>query len=440
MWNGFEKYRDFDPLVDVFDVVRSGKPTIHRFFDTSPLSPSGRYMGLTEFPFEDRLPKPGDQAAVIVIDLQTGEEVYRSFTSAWDTQVGAQVQWGGSDDELFFNRMDEDTWTPYGVRANIHSGEELRLGTTVYVVSSDGRYVLTPCLKRIGLAQAGYGVCVPDASIPRNLGAPEDDGVYMTDCVTGKSVLLMSIARLYEALKPKFADLDLSSGSFYGFHAKWNPQDDRIMFILRWLPKDSRTGKTRNYLITFKPDGSEIHMAIDAKRWGGGHHPNWCPDGERIIMNLVFIDKNAMFPRLTRFMERVAKRLHVRYFSNAHQMRFGVFRFDGSDLKVFAPSHYGSGHPTMHVDGVHMMTDCYPYERVAFSDRTVPLRWVNAETDKSVCAVRVPTTPVFEGAKREYRIDPHPVWDRSGRWLVFNAARDGVRTVYVADFSKLISA
>ncbi|MCA0185301.1 MAG: hypothetical protein LCH90_04750 [Proteobacteria bacterium] len=92
MWAGFERYADFNPNVPVYKIVRSGRPTIHRFFDSSPVSPSGRLIGLTEFPFEDRLPEPGDKAAVVVVDLISGDEVYRTETAAWDTQVGAQVQ------------------------------------------------------------------------------------------------------------------------------------------------------------------------------------------------------------------------------------------------------------------------------------------------------------------------------------------------------------
>lgn len=439
MWSGFRRYSDFSPSVDVFEVATSNRPTIHRFFDTSPISPSGRYIGLTEFPFEDRLPSPGDEAHVVVVDLESGVEVYRSPTAAWDTQVGAQVQWGASDSELFFNRMDVSAWEPYGVKVDIETTREVRLGTTVYVVSLDGRFVLTPSLTKISLAQAGYGVCLPAESVPRNFGASENDGVFQTDCLTGETKLLMSIARIYDVLRSRFVEIDLSEGAFYGFHVKWNSQGSRIMFILRWLPRDSRSGKTKNYLITFSPDGSDIHMAVDAKRWGGGHHPNWCPDGERIVMNLVVVDETALAPRLTRFLERVAKKLKLRYFSSAHQMRFAVFRYDGSDLKIVAPSHYGSGHPTMHEDGRHIMTDCYPYERVAFPDRTVPLRWVSIDDDSSECVVRIPTTPRFEGAKREYRIDPHPVWDRSGRFLVFNGAYNGSRTVFVADFKSLLN-
>src|SRR5690554_3587457 len=33
---------------------------MHRFFGTSPISPSGRYLALFRVPFEDHTPEPGD--------------------------------------------------------------------------------------------------------------------------------------------------------------------------------------------------------------------------------------------------------------------------------------------------------------------------------------------------------------------------------------------
>ena len=43
---------------------------IHRFFDTSPISPSGKYVALFRMPYENKTPKPSDAGDVIVIDVQ----------------------------------------------------------------------------------------------------------------------------------------------------------------------------------------------------------------------------------------------------------------------------------------------------------------------------------------------------------------------------------
>ena len=70
----FPRYTRFDPRVPVWCVTPDEGRAIHRFFDTSPFSPSGRYMALFRMPFEDRLPAPGDAGEILVVDLHTGEE------------------------------------------------------------------------------------------------------------------------------------------------------------------------------------------------------------------------------------------------------------------------------------------------------------------------------------------------------------------------------
>ena len=431
----FPLYRRHNPLVPVYCVSRSDKPSIHRFFDTSPVSPSGRFLAVTEFPFEDKVPAPGDQASVVVVDLHTGEETYRSTTSAWDTQLGAQVQWGYSDSELFFNRMDCETWTPYGVKVDIYTGAERRLEQTIYMVSDDGRQALSPCLRRIAHVQPGYGVIVPELARPTNRGASKDDGIYITDTATGHSRLLVSLADIVTAQPQSFTGLDLSAGALYGFHVKWNPQASRIMFVIRWI---GDAGQRESFLITCDAHGKDIHTAIDAPTWRGGHHPNWCPDGSHIVMNLVERTAPNKLSALRKFLEKATRKLSaklgkdLRYFASDETIRFALFRHDGSERHFIGKPHLGSGHPTMSRDGEHVLTDAYPRERVAYVDGTVPLRWINLETSEAKQLVRVDATPSFNGPKSALRIDPHPTWTRDNSAIVFNGSVNGSRRVFIA--------
>jgi hypothetical protein len=433
--NYFPRYQRHNPLVPVYCVSHSDKPSIHRFFDTSPVSPSGRFLAVTEFPFEDRVPTPGDHASVVVVDLHTGEETFRSATSAWDTQLGAQAQWGNSDSELFFNRMDYETWTPYGVKVDISTGTELRLEQTIYMVSHDGRHALSPCLRRISHVQPGYGVIVPELARPTNRGASGDDGIYITDTTTGKARLLLSLADIVTAQPEAFAELDLSAGALYGFHLKWNQQASRIMFVIRWV---GDIGQRESFLITCDPHGKEIHTAIDAPTWRGGHHPNWCPDGTHIVMNLVERRTPDRLSALRKFLEKAARKVSaklgkdLRYFASDETMRFALFRYDGSERRFIGKPNLGSGHPTMSPDGAHLLTDAYPRERVAYVDGTVPLRWINLETAEAKQLVRIDATPSFNGPKSALRIDPHPTWTRDNAAIVFNGSVNGSRRVFIA--------
>ena len=102
----FPRYTDHEPAAPIWRITTAIDRCFHRFFDTSPISPSGRYVGLTRLPAEDRMPVAGEPAEIVVIDLETGAAEVVAVTHGWDTQLGAQVQWGPSDHELWFGDMD----------------------------------------------------------------------------------------------------------------------------------------------------------------------------------------------------------------------------------------------------------------------------------------------------------------------------------------------
>ena len=414
----FMAYDRFDPAVPVWCITPAAlERCIHRFFDTSPVSPSGRYVALTRLPDESRMPYAGESSDVVVVDLATAEWNVVANTHAFDTQLGAQVQWGRNDCELYFNDMDVKRWRPYAVRLDPLSGKKVALEGSLYMVSPDGAKLASPCLLRTALVQAGYGVVAPAVALPLNEAADDRDGLYITDAESGRCTLLASFARIGESLEEMKRDLDREPGALYGFHVKWNAQGTRLMFVVRCRRADGHGSReqlpTRNYVVTMKADGSDMHLAMPSAIWSrGGHHPNWCPDGEHIIHNLKLDGTGLQFAR---------------------------YRYDGSGLCALAPKISGGGHPTMHPDGRHILTDAYLGESAAFGDGTTPLRWIDIEAETETTLVRMRTKPLVEGPMRVLRVDPHPAWDRAYRRIVFNACPDGKRRVYVADMGNALS-
>ena len=406
----FPRYTAFNPLVPVWCVTPDTDCAFHRFFDTSPISPSGRYLGLTQLPAEDRLPRPGDIARVLVIDLASGEAKVVAETRGWDTQLGAQVQWGADDTQLYFNDLDTESWRAYGVRLNPLSGYRHNLDGPIYMISQDGRWAASPDMLRTGRTQAGYGVIAPAEVVPVNEGAPLDDGVFLTNTETGETSLIASMKEIAARL-PGGSDAEgRSGGAYYGFHVKWNPQGDRIMFVVRYLP----SGKKRydSCVTTLAADGSDIHMALSFDDWRhGGHHPNWCPDGETGMMNL---------------------------FVPGMGMRLVRFPYCGGKYQVMHRGLEGSGHPSLHPNGRLVVTDDYLHGPFEFGDGSVPIRLLDVETGESRNLARIDTNPPFAGPKGELRVDPHPAWDYDFRRVAFNGFHRGTRGVYVADLAELL--
>ncbi|MEJ7767058.1 MAG: hypothetical protein WKF89_04560 [Chitinophagaceae bacterium] len=391
-----------------FDVKQvSSGAVIHRFFDTSPLSPSGRYLALFRMPYENKTPRPGDAGEVVLFDMKKGSERVVATSRGWEVQLGANVQWGRSDKELLFNDVDTTTWKPFCVVLDPLTGKSRQLDGTVFMASYNGKKIASYNLVKSVYAQVGYGVIIPRHLIQRNIGPVENDGIDITDIATGKSKRIINIKQLYHQSIPSIAVSNPQDYEYYCFQVKWNPQGTRLLTTLQWTP--IKGGPRARSVITMRPDGTDIRTAVTPEQWAkGGHHINWMPDGEHLSMNLD-IDT-------TKGLELVS------------------VRYDGSDMKtVFYP---GSGHPSFHPRGLPLIiTDAYPNEAVTKRNGTVPIRLLHTDTQKKE-VVAEPFVTLKEG---EFRIDPHPAWDRSGRYVIFNGFAGDTRNVYVADLQKIIN-
>jgi len=414
--DAFPRYTGYEPKVPVWCVTPNRRGCFHRFFDTPAFSPSGRYLACLEMPFEDHLPEPGDQARVILVDLTSGEDLVVAQTAGWEPQMGANINWGADDQTLLFNDVDTQTWQPMLVKLNPLTGQVRRTPGGIYQASPDGKWCSSSSMHKMRRTQIGYGVMAPDDHVPRNIGAPDDDGLFITNVETGDRQLVFSLADAAKLI-PELDGVDLNEWEIYGFHSKWNARGDRLIFTVRRYRKadhgqwNTIGNDMRFDVFTIRPDGSEAHNVVPAVAWcKGGHHINFEPDGEHLSMNLGAFGDGLRFARV---------------------------RYDGWGLQPYHWDTPGSGHPTVHPDGRHILTDTYAHESTSFGDGTIPLRWFDRQTGEVENVVRI-RSAVEPRNHRALRVDAHPAWDRSWRWVVFNGVAENTRKVYVADFSSLI--
>ncbi len=412
-FSSFPRVTDFEATVPIVRLA-SGR-IIHRFFDTSPISPSGRYVALFRLPNETLPPRPGEAGEVVVVDLISGQERVVATSRGWETQVGANVQWGIADTNLFFNDVDVSTWTPHAVQLDIFSGATRRLDGTVFTVSPDGHQLASYNLAASRRIQVGYGVVLPEAHTPRNRGVVDTDGLFVTDLTTGKVRMIASIRDIVARAAPSLSIDRPDQLEFYCFQIRWNPQGTRLMSFLRWFdPTDPSPKAKRLALISLKPDGSDIRVAVSATQYArGGHHPMWCPDGEHLTLNLNIRDETS-------------------------ELDLVQVRFDGTDLHSIHPR--GSGHPSMHPTRPFILTDAYPREPVTRQDGTAPLRLIDLRSDTETVLAHVPLTRSNAALlTSEHRVDAHPTWDRTGRYIVFNGVHEDTRAVFAADLTAWLS-
>lgn len=380
---------------------------IHRFHDTSPISPSGRYAALFRIPFENRYPVAGDFGEVVLIDLTSGKEEVIDRSFGWEMQVGANVQWGRNDEELFYTQVDTTTWKSFTIRYNPIQKKSKKIDGWMFMVSQDGKKLVSHNLINSVYAQSGYGAIVPEQYRTRNHGLSDSDGIFLTDVKSGKSRMIASLKQIYERTKPEIGIPNPENYQIYGFKAMWNPQSTRIMTCMLFYPKNG--GRRKVAVITLKPDGSDIRTAITTKQYAkGGHHMAWMPDGQHFSMNLE-VD------------------------STKTGLELVSVKYDGTNLqKVFSP---GSGHPSYHPGGLPLViTDSYRHETsVTKDDGFVPIRLLDTKSGEETLVAKVRIPDVSDSS---FRLDPHPTWDRSGRFVIFNGYDDSSRGVYIADLQR----
>ncbi len=380
--------------------IAEGK-IIHRFFDTSPISPSGKYIALFRFPSETQSPKPGQTGEVVMVDLKSGKEKVVAYSRGWEMQLGANVQWGKNDNELYFNDVDTITWGAFAVQLKPFSGVSKRMKETVFMVSPDGNKLASYNLISSRYAQVGYGVVIPDSLTKRNLGPVDSDGVFVTDVRTNECKMIASIRDIYEKSVPSIKILNPEDYEFYCFQVKWNPQGTRLLTTIQWTPRSG--GERLRSVITMKPDGSDIRTAVNSEQWSkGGHHINWTPNGDYLSMNLNVDGKPGI--------------------------EIVTFKYDGTDMKTVYPK--GSGHPSFHPKGLpFIVTDAYSGEMPLTNGKT-PIRLINvsSQNEQNIAEVQLPKI-----VDMEFRVDAHPAWDRSGRYVVINGTENGTRCVYIID-------
>lgn len=417
----FPRYTDYNPLVPVWCITPNRGGCIHRFFDTSPVSPSGRYAALLRLPQEVQLPEQGEAAEIVLVDLTTAEERVVAVTNGWEPQLGANVNWGADDETLFYNDVDTATWEPFCAMLNPCNGSIRRLPGSVYRVSPDGGTIISACAKRMRRTQFGYGVIVPDERVPRNFGLSDEDGLYKTDLRTGERRLLVSIRDVFDRAVPAIDKSRYENGEVYGFHCKFNPQGDRLLFTMRWFRTDEtqpwnmlNDGIVRFWVVTMKADGSDIRVAVGPEQWDkGGHHINWFPSGDRLSMNLCLDGDGRLY--------------------------LAQVNADGTGLRKLIDGIPGSGHPTVHPNGRHVLTDAYEKEPVSYGDGTVPLRLIDLAAGTETAIVRVNVGNPGTQTSSALRVDPHPAWAPDDRHIVFNGFVDGSRRVFIADLGRFVA-
>lgn len=263
----------------------------HHFFGyighvrTLPWNRSGRFILSLRTTFQDRMPRPGEAAEIVLLDTQNNfAERVIERTRAWNLQQGTMLYWNpaAADTQFFFNDRDPQTHEVFCVLFDISKGTN---GGRV----AEYRFPDTP-IGNSGVAQNGGWFCAlnyarlarlrPVTGYPgafdwtHGVRHPTNDGIFKINVITKEKRLLVSFKQLADALRATHPEVD--EKELFINHTLWNRDDDRIYFYVRGdfeIP-----GRRLNVPCVIRPDGSGLQPL--AKFIGG--HPEW-ESGHRMI-------------------------------------------------------------------------------------------------------------------------------------------------------------
>lgn len=381
-------------------------PRFHWFgyYDKFQFSADNRFVLGNEVEFEGRSPRAEDHIRVGMVDLQDGDRwIELGSTCAWNWQQGCMLQWlPGSDTEVIWNDREDDRFVARLL--DVKTRKLRTLPHPIYTLSPDGKTAIAPDFRRLNDCRPGYGYAgLPDPN--RDVGIPEDAGIWRMDLATGKQELLFSFA---DAAKVPFTGRKESAflpGAKHWFnHLLFNTAGTRFFFLHRWRnPGQSPTAfNTRAF--TCDRDGKNWHC-LDPH--GGTSHFIW-RDPQHVMAW-------AWHP--------------------SHGNKFYLYTDRSDTVEVVAPDDMPvNGHNT-YLPGTRnewVLNDTYPDKQ-----RLQHPYLYHLPTRRKVPLGHFRSPPEYTG---EWRCDLHPRGSRDGRWVCIDSAHQGGRQLYLIDVVKLVKS
>jgi hypothetical protein len=176
--------------------------------------------------FMDRLQTEND---VCEVGYLRDNKFYKiGETTAWNFQQGAMLQYHPYlENVVYYNVCENNKFKT--VIHNFVTGEKRYTDMATACVSPNGKYGLSVNFGRIFDFRPGYGYAGwVDAN--KNVNAPCDDGVFLTDMQSGKSKLLISYENMFEK-----AGFTINDKIFVN-HITFNTTSNKYVMLVRNFP------------------------------------------------------------------------------------------------------------------------------------------------------------------------------------------------------------
>lgn len=413
-------------------IRRVGSGSSHHFFgyyNKSTWNKSGQYL------LSNRVSMMtgdlnGEQDCVVgYFDLLNADKYYEiGQTTAWNWQMGCQLQWLESDDRtrIIYNRHTQSAPATNpdfcSVIHDVEGGVDRTLPLPVYVVAPNGQFALCVNYSRLQITHETIGYS-SSGDAPPLQNAPDDDGIHAMDLETGESTLILSLRQLAEHQPLE----SMENAIHWVTHLEVAPNSERFLFLHRWTERVEDETCFLHRLYTFAADGSDLRLLECTDHPLPQLNDNFDPaaagtfDYEKSpyqISHPAWKDDQSI----------VAWAPHngsIHY--HLYDERTGVAEAVGAQTLT------ENGHMTYSRDGRWLLTDTYPDSETNERD----LILYDTANDVACIIGRFYTPPDLG---KHNRCDLHPRWSNDNRYVSIDSTHEGARQQYIIDVSNILQS
>ncbi|WP_114967020.1 hypothetical protein [Alkalilacustris brevis] len=367
-------------------------------------------------------------AEVGYFDLNDGDRWHKlGDTTAWNWQMGCQLQWLGQTGKVIFNTRAEGPAGPENIYPDFRSrvvdpasGEARELPLPIYVMAPNGEFALTVNYSRFIATHRtiGYDATHAEPKLPL---APEDDGIWRMDIATGEAKLILSLRQLFDF--EHVASMD--KAMHWITHMEVNPAGTRFLFIHRWTERPEDEFCYLHRLFTINGDGSDLRLLEDTDH----PLPQLADDFDPSALGTFDYEKSPH--QISHPLWKSDDEVIV-WGPHDGEIHYQLYNDRTGEVTVVGPEVLTeNGHMTYGRDGRWMLSDTYPD---AETNKRV-LFLYDTKTDTRYDLGQFYTPPDLG---KHNRCDLHPRWSRDNKRVCIDSVHEGRRQMYLLDIEALL--
>ncbi len=358
------------------------------FHDHTPFSSDNSKLLAHQFEIPLRMPKSDDYVSVGIF---TGEN-WENFTEltrskAWNWHQGAKLQWRGETNQFIYN--DHKKGKTISTLCDTNTLELHDLPSPICSVNGSGNYAVGYSFSRVEKYMPGYGYVHQTNEKGLDEKKPDSSTLYVLNLQEQTKVDLISVADLAGIQTVP----SMEGASHFISHALFSPDNDRFVFLHRWIKGDIRNRYSR--MITMDVHGNSLHIFPTDDMVS---HMCW-KNSDEILAYCRADGRDGYF---------------------LFKDQTDQFRQVGKDI------FKSDGHPTYLPGENKILTDTYPDR-----SRRSSLLLYDEDLKKLDLLGQFIHPKKFSSSDpyKNWRCDLHPRVDRNGNFACFDSVHKGVRSL-----------